>query len=57
MLYAVERNLAAYETGDKNLLLETVLASRWVRSVDDAERFLDEVLALPFNRQIAEHFA
>ncbi len=57
MLYAVERNLEAYLSGSRELLLETVLGNRWIRSVDDARRFLDEILAMPFNQDLAARFS
>ena len=53
----MERNLEAFQTGDKGLLLEVILANPWTRSIGQAQQVLDELLALPFNRELAEYYS
>jgi alpha-galactosidase len=61
MLHAVlprilemERTLEAYQAGDKKMLLSSLLWDHRTRSAEQAEELLDEVLDLPFNRDLAE---
>jgi alpha-galactosidase len=63
MLHAVlprilemERTLEAYQTGDTTMLLSALLWDHRTQSLEQAEAFLDDLLALPFNRTLAEHF-
>ena len=56
-IISMERELEAFRTGRRDLLLEWVLANPWTRSIEQAQGLLDELLALPFNRTLAEYFA
>lgn len=52
----MERALEAFLTGDKRILLSIFLHDHRTRSVEQAEAAVEALLALPFNRDIAEHF-
>lgn len=52
----MERALEAFLTGDKRILLSIFLHDHRTRSVEQAEVAVEALLALPFNRDIAEHF-
>ena len=52
----MERELEAFRTGSKALLIEWVLANPWTRSIDQANAVLEDLLALPFNRELKAHF-
>jgi alpha-galactosidase len=52
----MERNLEAFESRDPNALLELVLANPHTRTIEQARAVLDDLLALPFNRQVAEYY-
>jgi alpha-galactosidase len=53
----MERDLAAFLGGDRDLLREIVLRDHRTRSYEQAEAALDALLACPYNRDLAEHFA
>jgi alpha-galactosidase len=55
-ILAMERNLEAFESRDPNALLEMVLANPSTRTVEQARAVLDDLLALPFNRAVADYF-
>ena len=50
------RKIAVSGTGTKALSLEWVLANPWTRSIDQAKGVVDDLLALPFNGELAAHF-
>ena len=52
----VEMELAAYESGDINLLRELVLMDKWATSMDQVSAFIDEILDLPYHKEMKEHF-
>lgn len=52
----VELELLAFETGKREYLLEMILTDPWTNDGDQATALLDEILALPFNREMREHF-
>jgi alpha-galactosidase len=52
----VEMELAAYEEGSKKLLLQLVMMDPWTRSLEQAEAFLDEILALPYHEEMRQHY-
>ena len=52
----MERNLEAFESRDPNALLEMVLAHPSTRTIEQARAVLDDLLALPFNRDVADYF-
>jgi len=52
----MERALEAFLTGDKRILLSIFLHDHRTRSVEQAEAAVEALLALLFNRDMAEHF-
>jgi len=61
-ILAMEWMLEAYLTGDRRMLLDGLLmlntyhGGAQTKSYKQAAEFLDEVMALPFNRELAQHF-
>jgi alpha-galactosidase/6-phospho-beta-glucosidase family protein len=53
----MERELEAFRTRRRKLLLEWVLANPWTRTIEQAQGVLEALLALPFNAALAEYFA
>lgn len=52
-----ERELLAFRTGDRDLLLSCLLLDDYrTRSLDHAEELVDELLALPWNADLAARF-
>ncbi len=52
----VEVELEAYESGSKELLLQLIMMDPWTRSREQAEKLLNDILNLPFNREMKEHY-
>jgi alpha-galactosidase len=52
----VEVELAAYRTGNRELLRHLLLMDPWTRSEGQVERLLDAILTLPFNTELATHY-
>jgi alpha-galactosidase len=52
----VEVELAAYRTGNRELLRQLILMDPWTRTEEQAEGLLDAILALPFNAEMAAHY-
>jgi len=52
----MERELEAYIAGDRKILLQLLLSDPWTKTRDQAERVLDEILSLPFNMEMAQHY-
>ena len=52
----VEMELEAYEKGSKELLLQVILMDKWCTSKEQAEAFLDEILALPYHEEMRNHY-
>jgi alpha-galactosidase len=48
--------LEGFLTGDKNVLLHMLLEDHRTRSLEQAKMLIEDILSLPFNRDIAEHF-
>jgi alpha-galactosidase len=48
--------LAAFEQGSKDLLLQLILTDPWSRSEKQARAFLDEILALPYHEEMRQHY-
>jgi alpha-galactosidase len=48
--------LAAYDEGSRERLLELVLADPWTHSLDQAEAMLDEILAMPEHADMRAHY-
>jgi alpha-galactosidase len=49
----MERTLEVYQAGDKRTMLSALLWDHRTRSLEQAEGLLEEVLDLPFNRDLA----
>ena len=56
MIANMERDLEAFVTGDRQMLLELVLANPHTRTLDQAQSVLDAVLVSPMNRDMADHY-
>ena len=52
----MEMELAAYNQGSRDLLLQLILMDRNTHSKKQAEAFLDEILALPYHQDMREHY-
>ena len=52
----VNLELAAYQAGDRRLLLELIMQDPWTRSAEQAGAMLDEILALPFHAEMRAHY-
>ncbi len=52
----VEMEIAAFTEGRYDLLLEVVMMDPWTRTREQAVSLVDEILALPFNAQMKEHY-
>ena len=55
-ILGMERELEAYRTGDRSMLLWNALEHHQTRSYDQAFAALEELLREPSNRELAEHF-
>ena len=52
----MKRNVEAYLTGDRSILLYIILKDHRTKSLEQAEKLLNKVLSLAFNREAAEHY-
>lgn len=52
----MEMELAAYEQGSYELLLQLVLMDPFTKSLDQAKALLDEILALPYHAEMRQHY-
>jgi len=52
----MEMELAAYEDGSRELLLQLILMDPWTRSIDQARGLLDDILALPYHEEMRQHY-
>ncbi len=52
----MERELLAFKTGDRSMLLFNVLESHQTRSYDQAVAVLDDLLAMEGHEELAEHY-
>jgi|DewCreStandDraft_1066081.scaffolds.fasta_scaffold00342_3 alpha-galactosidase len=53
----MERNLEAFKTGDRTMLLWNVLESHQTRSYDQAVAVLEDLLAMEGHEELAAHFS
>jgi len=53
---AMERELEAYIAKDRGILLQLLLSDPWTKTIDQAGEVLEEILSLPFNREMAKHY-
>jgi alpha-galactosidase len=52
----MEMELAAYEQGSYELLLQLVLMDPFTKSIDQAKALLDGILALPYHEEMRRHY-
>lgn len=52
----VEMELAAYESGSKELLIDLVMMDPWTKSRAQAEKLIDDIFALPCNVDMREYY-
>jgi alpha-galactosidase/6-phospho-beta-glucosidase family protein len=52
----MERDLLAFKTGDRSMLLWNVLDSHQTRSYDQAVAVLDDLLAMEGHEEMAAHY-
>jgi alpha-galactosidase len=52
----MEWALEAYSEGSRELLVEWLLNDSRTKSAEQAERTIKQILTLPFNREMAEHY-
>jgi alpha-galactosidase/6-phospho-beta-glucosidase family protein len=48
--------LAAYDEGSRERLLELILADPWTHSLEQAGTMLDEILAMPEHAEMRAHY-
>lgn len=53
---SVEMELQAYEKGEYNLLLSLIMMDPWTKSEAQARKLIDEILALPYHKEMREHY-
>lgn len=52
----VEMELAAYEGRNKKLLVDMIMMDPFCKSQEQAEGFLEEILSLPYHKEMKEYF-
>jgi len=52
----VEVELEAYESGDRDLLVQLVMMDPWTRSREQAERLVEKILSLPYHEEMRRHY-
>lgn len=52
----VEVELAAFEQGNKDLLIDLIMMDPWTKSEKQAKTLLEEILALPYHEKMRKHF-
>jgi len=52
----MEMELAAYEQGSRELLLQLILMDPFTKSIDQANALLNDILALPYHAAMREHY-
>lgn len=55
-ILSMERGIEAFKTGDRSMLLHNVLESHQTRSYPQAAAVLEDMLADPGNRELADHY-
>jgi len=53
---SVEMELQAFQSGKKELLLNLIMMDPWTRSEEQARNLLDEIMALPYNKEIKDYY-
>ena len=52
----VEIELEAYESGDKDMLLQLIMMDPWTKSEEQARKLLDDILSLPYHEEMRRHY-
>lgn len=52
----VEMELSAYEEGSKEKLIQLILMDPWTKSENQARNFLEEILSLPYHKEMRNHY-
>ena len=52
----VEIELEAYNKGSRNLLVQLVLTDKWITSEKHANELIDDIFALPYHKELREHY-
>ena len=52
----VEMEIEAYQSGSKEKLLQVILMDPWTKSEKQAKDFLNEILSLPYHKEMKEHY-
>lgn len=52
----VEMELEAFNSGSKEMLIELVLMDKWAKSYLQVETFINEILNLPYHKEMKEHY-
>ena len=52
----VELELAAYQAGSRDLLVQLILMDRWAQTEAHARAFVDEIMALPHYAELRAHY-
>ncbi|WP_308636454.1 family 4 glycosyl hydrolase [Paenibacillus silvisoli] len=52
----IEIELAAFESGSRDLMLQLIMMDPWTRSIEQANALLDDILSLPYLSGMKERF-
>jgi len=52
----VEIELEAYNKGSRDLLVQLVLTDKWITSEKHANELIDDIFALPYHKELREHY-
>ena len=55
-IHKAEMDLLAYTSGDRDVLVQSILDDHRSQSLEQAEGVVDAMLALPWNQRLAERF-
>src|SRR5205823_5237038 len=55
-IHKAEMDLLAYTSGDRDVLVQSILDDHRSQSLEQAEGVVDSLLALPWNQRLAERF-
>ena len=52
----VEMEIEAFSSGKRELLTQLVLMDKWCSSLDNANKLIDDLFALPYHKELREHY-
>lgn len=52
----IELELKAYENGSKEMLLQLILMDPWTKSEKQAKSLLEDILGLPYHKEMQDHY-